>query len=1169
MVKRSSYNARLNRGYQAIARFTKQAEKLMSDIEKKQSLINKDVAKIKALKKRRSLSDSDFVKISKMQFNIKNRGKYIHKKRELLRKTEIQLDKSILDIKKPHYAPISKKDKNGYFIRYRQHPPQIITDETIDDLVELVRDKLELTSHMLSDKRYKHNMNIDDNTIKYIRLIFSDLHSDFQSSVNCNSLDEVREKLIVEMNKHNAGGENRTKQIGKYQQAQLDANEPLRLRGGAGLPPGINSNHIRRAQAIAYDGDEGDWYDRFLQAIDFFFYNGVGQVGCSSRLKPKFAFHLSQNELIYLYCPRSTQNRCFDTCLIKGIDLYSKIRSFDIRHKLGIKTNCKLDPKSKSSHKIADELNVGYIVFNGIRKNDRLSCDSIENSFPVYCSYGLKKYDKIILIIKIAGHCYLINDEHIYKKQCDKCGAVRKNGLPKDHKCKPKEMSYYQKQICNNEVINNTNLRIEKQRNWVVFDLETLPCGPGDTHMVYAVGWFDYQNKRYYHSYGRNAMSEFMQWTRQHGKGKTYMAYNGSRFDFYFLQKEIIKSGKTPSFLTNGGRILSLQWDGTKVKKGHSITIQNRSNVWDLCNFLVGFSLKKACQAFDTKFQKQDFDHARMHDWSCVDNPINKKDCLHYLYYDVMSLVELTAKYVDSCEDEFKASPTKYLTLSSFAESVWKSNLTDVVCIPDMEQQEFIRRSVYGGRTYPCRKRFQSKLYKAIMSNKSNVRKLKNIYSLLLKSGDYIFNGDINSQYPACMAGSELMPTLFPTGFCKWINDPIQAEQIFNANKQLGIYEIEFTCPNKRLRHAILPRKKLIQRKNGKKLFSGIEWSLTDGRGTYNTVDIQNAVKHGYKIKFVGRALIWEGVSDNVFKSYIHNVYAKKVEATSSGNNVKRQIAKLMMNSLYGKTLQNPIKTHECIAKTAEEIETFLSQHVLTDWQLIEKNDEMDYVILTGEKVNEKRISKKAIQLGSFVLGYSRRLWLQFLETIDPTIESEITTYLDTDSLHISGKHYDKLKKAKMIDNDKLGFLSNDCKDNALIIKEINLSPKCYFYEALTEDGEIFTTMKSKGIMRSKTVEKEYREVITNDNGDVVETKQWKSIEIPILKPEWFELDKPQQANWTGFKKINKRVSKSDRLAGVEHFTIKKQQYNRTFNKSAWEGMNEVDGYFFPFGYDN
>ena len=591
----------------------------------------------------------------------------------------------------------------------------------------------------------------------------------------------------------------------------------------------------------------------------------------------------------------------------------------------------------------------------------------------------------------------------------------------------------------------------------------------------------------------------------------------------------------------NSGRILSMKWGGFEVKSkttGKMIKVK-QNQVWDLCNFMPGFSLRSACEAFDTTMQKQEFDHTLMKDWNCVAK--YKKDVLHYLKYDVLSLKELTEKYVATCEELYDASPTKYLTLSSYSEKVWSAGLDsdDIIEIPDMEKQDYIGKSVFGGRTYPCKKKYESKFYKTIHSNKSNKRKLKTLYKQVKKDGDFIFNGDINSQYPACMAGCGLMSTIFPTGTSEWIiNDSKKCEKIFNDNKQLGIYEIEFTCPNKKLRHPILPRKKVVERKNGKKVFLGVEWSLLDGKGVYNTVDIQNAMKHGYKIKFLGRALVWEGISDQIFHTYIHTVYNHKVNATKEGNKVKRQIAKLMMNSLYGKTLQRPVAKAECIARDTDTIEEFMSEHKITDWDIVENSDtEVDYVILTGEKLDQESIGKKPRHLGSFVLGYSRRLWLMFLEAIDPTIQDEITSYLDTDSLHIRGKHYEILKKKGMIDNEKLGYLSNDCKNEALIIKEINLAPKCYLYECLDKDGNLKVVKKSKGIINK------------------------------YLENEWYEKQQSATVTWTGMKKVNKRITKADREQGVGHWSIKNQEYTRTFYKNEWSGMKCENDTFLPFGY--
>ena len=37
----------------------------------------------------------------------------------------------------------------------------------------------------------------------------------------------------------------------------------------------------------------------------------------------------------------------------------------------------------------------------------------------------------------------------------------------------------------------------------------------------------------------------------------------------------------------------------------------------------------------------------------------------------------------------------------------------------------------------------------------------------------------------------------------------------------------------------------------------------------HNTIDIQNAIEHGYIIEFTGKALIWSDTTDNIFNAYI------------------------------------------------------------------------------------------------------------------------------------------------------------------------------------------------------------------------------------------------------------------------------------------------------------
>ena len=89
----------------------------------------------------------------------------------------------------------------------------------------------------------------------------------------------------------------------------------------------------------------------------------------------------------------------------------------------------------------------------------------------------------------------------------------------------------YQNKICKNPVLTAPTLKKDKKKRFVFFDLETLPCGKGDTHCVYAVGWFDTTENKYFSTYGKNSMKEFMKWVFEQ-TDKTFIAFNGCRFDF-------------------------------------------------------------------------------------------------------------------------------------------------------------------------------------------------------------------------------------------------------------------------------------------------------------------------------------------------------------------------------------------------------------------------------------------------------------------------------------------------------------------------------------------------------------------------------------------------------------------------------------------------------------
>ena len=167
-------------------------------------------------------------------------------------------------------------------------------------------------------------------------------------------------------------------------------------------------------------------------------------------------------------------------------------------------------------------------------------------------------------------------------------------------------------------------------------------------------------------------------------------------------------------------------------------------------------------------------------------------------------------------------------------------------------------------------------------------------YEELKETNEFIYNADVKSLYPASMAGVDgLLEVQYPTGKSRWSDKPDEEYK----NNKYDFYEIHYTAP-KDIIIPILPRKTSM---------GGLEWSLFDGSGVYTNVEIKNALSVGYKVNFINRCLVWDTTSDKAFKSYVEKYYKMKEEAEKEDNAVKRSIAKLLLNAMYGKTLQRAI----------------------------------------------------------------------------------------------------------------------------------------------------------------------------------------------------------------------------------------------------------------------
>ena len=848
--------------------------------------------------------------------------------------------------------------------------------------------------------------------------------------------------------------------------------------------------------------------------------------GCTDNKCSSDRIRKCKYEEIIIRSYKSKNNNCLFASFnqhynIKGNQLKPDI----VRKALNIELNTKIDinmiPAISNYYNTKFKKNYGYMLVNS--ENQIIMEDDIIDN----------EYIKLYLM---GEHYYLF--EPLTWNNCKGCGKMllKKNT---EHICNIKHLSYKQRQINKDKSFITVQSIEEKnemdyKKIMVFWDLETFQHEGEFNHKVYASGYYtgsDIINDKYYKMhYGKDAMNktidEFITYNN-----KNICAYNGSGFDFYFLIDELTNRGvKVSNLILSNGRLLSFCYG-------------NNNKVSDLYLFIMS-SLDDACKDFKIINGKSKFEHSLMKTWEDVEK--YKNDVIPYLQKDVFALTELYITFNKMMYQTEKVNINNYITLSHMGYEIWASKLKDYIEIPnDKKKYEIIRETIYGGRTLPMQKEFKSEFYDDILNKemtyneKDKCYNLKstsdeNLYKNIINSGNYIFNADASSLYPASMSGFELMENIvYPVGKSRFSID--QKEEF--ENNKMGFYHISFTCP-KDIRIAVLPRKKIDHL--GHKI--GVEWSLLDGSGYYSSVDIQNALDNNYNVVFTKdkECLIWDETA-KPFKDYITKFYKIKCDAEKESNDVKKSIAKLLMNSLYGKMLQNAIFTTSTIANDIFEFNKFNDDHVLTDFVILNENK----LLLTGEKKDYEKCIKKPSQLGSFITAYSRKIMLFYMKAIDPTLKTTVFTYTDTDSLHITGDAHKKLQALGYITTKKdarLGLLCSDIKKEGIILREKNNAPKNYIYEYINENNQLHITNCS--------------------------TYKCKGIPKKYMNNEQFYNEEPTPINFDGLKKKGKTLSKQDVNNGLKHFSICNVSNTRTYNKSEWKGMTLKDNQFYPLGYE-
>jgi hypothetical protein len=453
-------------------------------------------------------------------------------------------------------------------------------------------------------------------------------------------------------------------------------------------------------------------------------------------------------------------------------------------------------------------------------------------------------------------------------------------------------------------------------------------------------------------------------------------------------------------------------------------------------------------------------------------NEYLKNDCIS-LYEVVKTLWELSGLPLE----EFLKCPTT----ASLAMKVYQVNYPD-----DYEKaistkykgkwgdflEKFIREGYYGGRTEV----FTPELY-----------------------GGYHY--DVNSLYPYVMKTHKI-----PIGYPKHFSDE-QAETVFEAWRMFGqgtgFLECDIYIPED-LFIPPLPRKD----QEGKQQFKKLIFPVGNVHGVWTFEELDLALEMGGEIKKYYQCVFFEK-TDYIFRDFV--LYFEKIKKNSDG--AKRQFAKLMQNSLYGKFGMHRIR------------ETMLPV------EMIEKCEEKGYPyaykshpFIEGEQFIVAQIPSHAEYIQPHIAAYITSMArIVLYQGLMAQLKKGAVNYCDTDSIACEAE-----MDPDMIDDKEYG----KWKKESEILEGIFIQPKVYYekHKEFLKDKEGNIVHDENGnalhkeTLRFKGVPKKYMKTHVNRGVYVELLERLKDLQRRIENGEKITKKMKEEAVYTIYQNDKRRI---------------------------------------------
>ena len=588
---------------------------------------------------------------------------------------------------------------------------------------------------------------------------------------------------------------------------------------------------------------------------------------------------------------------------------------------------------------------------------------------------------------------------------------------------------------------------------------------------------------------GTNCLDDFINWILTHKK-TTFIAHNGKAYDTWLIHYHLVRhQNKCPKDLIMAGqKIMYMKIDSnifidsinhfavplsavpktfgldeTQYKKGF---YPYKFNTKENANYIGCMPPLSEFQP-DSKKPKVRTELINWYNNRVAENNIwnHQQETREYCIDDVRILLEGCNQYSMLGYELTGIDPLSKQTIASWVLQIYLTNHYDDINSPigvlNKEEYEFIKRAFHGGRTECIR------LYRKWTEDE-------------MEQGKYGRYVDIKSLYPTTQFYDPL-----PYDIPEFVDYHLDTEDagILGGdlhdiiNKNYGYFEVDIAM-NKEL--FIAP---LVNKTDGK-----LTADLVDKKKqVYFSEELKQAIRDGCIITKIHRCLMFKH-TDTLFKSFVKKFLEVKENASKSPdmkqhelnkwkkfcqseysftpqykdkeNSGLRSIAKLILNSLWGKFGQRPdMPTTEYIQPT----------QINKWWKLIGLDETGDISIktdeITGDNLfvryvdnrEEKKHSlfKSNIGLAAAVTGNaSMRLYKEM------RLLGERVLYHDTDSIIYE---YDK-NLYNVPEGEGLGEWQSETGNNK-ICEYVSIAPKSYGYKVSDDKYSVkIGDVKMKGI---------------------------------------------------------------------------------------------------------